>query len=372
MAASSELAKQSKDAYETQASKASHFEKHEVSTWELKLQELPDWQHQRDALTAQIEAATSQNTDVKNQYQQLQSEAQQRASTRMLELEQQKQPHRIRLEQQIRQSDAAESTEKAQIDAEWEEQKQALEAQKEPLIEQRGRWLEQTIHPQASPEALSKLEQLSEKASTCAHELQSIRDKVFAAKDALSNAQAEFTKQENLIQTAKTTWEQAKQDTERARQCHAPVAGSLLAVLRGNHSQGWRHNLAKVIHPAILERKDLDPVLLEEASTTFYGWQVNLGVLPVPEWADDEQARQALELAEERQTTAKAQWEYEKQTLEIKFNTLKDAKEALRGVEAEQTLCVQRQEKLGAEIETAKQKLPKKSKTLPRKHVQKF
>lgn len=276
-AASSELAKQSKDAYETQASKASHFEKHEVSTWELKLQELPDWQHQRDALTAQIEAATSQNTDVKNQYQQLQSEAQQRASTRMLELEQQKQPHRIRLEQQIRQSDAAESTEKAQIDAEWEEQKQALEAQKEPLIEQRGRWLEQTIHPQASPEALSKLEQLSEKASTCAHELQSIRDKVFAAKDALSNAQAEFTKQENLIQSAKTTWEQAKQDTERARQCHAPVAGSLLAVLRGNHSQGWRHNLAKVIHPAILERKDLDPVLLEEASTTFYGWQVNLG-----------------------------------------------------------------------------------------------
>lgn len=356
-AASSELAKQSKDAYEAQASKASHFEKHEVSTWELKLQELPDWQHQRDGLTAQIAAATSQNTDVKNQYQQLQSEAQQRASTRMLELEQQKQPHRVRLEQQIRQSDAAESTEKVQIDAEWEEKKQALEAQKEPLIEQRGRWLEQTKHPQASPEALSKIEQLSEKATTCAHELQSIRDKVFAAKDALSNAQAEFTKQENLIQTAKTTWEQAKQDTERARQCHAPVAGSLLAVLRGSHSQGWRHNLAKVIHPAILERKDIDPVLLEEASTTLYGWQVNLGVLPVPEWADDEQARQALELAEERQTTAKAQWEYEKQTLEIKSNTLKDAKEAFRGVEAEQTLCMQRQEKLGAEIETAKQKI---------------
>lgn len=356
-AASSELAKQSKDAYEAQESKASHFEKHEVATWEIKLQELPDWQHQRDALTAQMEAATSQNSDVKNQYQQLQSEAQQRASTRMLELEQQKQPHRARLEQQRQQSSESEAAAKAQLDAEWEEQKQVLENQKDPLIELRGQWLEQTKHPQASPEALATLELLSEQATTCARELQSIRDKVFAAKDALSDAQAEFTKQENLIQTAKKAWEQAKQNTERARQFLTPVAGSLLAVLRGNHSPAWRHTIAKVIDPAILEREDLDPVLLEEASTTLYGWQINLGVLPVPEWADDEQARQALVQEEERQTTAKAHWEYEKQTLEIKSHTLKDAQEVLRGVDAEQTLCVQRQEKLRAKIDTAKQKI---------------
>lgn len=354
-ASSSELAKHAKETYESQQSKANYFEKQGASAWELKLQTLPDWQGKRDLLTAQIEAATSQNSNVKNQYQQMQSEAQQRANARMLELEQQKQPYRERLEQQKEQSKAVEASAKAELDAEFEEKKQTLEAQKDPLIELRGQWSEQAKNPQASPNTLSKYEQTNEQANAHTLMLQITRDKVFAAKGALSHVQNTFTNQENLLQAAKKTWEQAIQESERAHQCIAPVTGSFLSALRNRPSPTWRHDLAKVINPALLERNDLDPIQLEEAATTFYGWQMNLGVLPVPDWADDEQARQTWELAQERQTAAKVNFEHEKQILESKSKTLKEAEAVLRDVETQESLCVQRQEKLRAEIETAKQ-----------------
>lgn len=78
-----------------------------------------------------------------------------------------------------------------------------------------------------------------------------------------------------------------------------PGQHTLLEFLR-REQPGWEARLGKVIHPALLQRADLKPALVDRDAESLFGLQLDLTTLDTPEYAASEQElRQRLQLAKD-------------------------------------------------------------------------
>lgn len=76
-----------------------------------------------------------------------------------------------------------------------------------------------------------------------------------------------------------------------------PGQRTLLEFLR-REQPGWEARLGKVIHPDLLDRDDLKPQLLDGATDSLFGVQLDLAALDTPDYAASEtELRQRLQLA---------------------------------------------------------------------------
>ncbi len=94
------------------------------------------------------------------------------------------------------------------------------------------------------------------------------------------------------------------EDLERALY---PGQHTLLEFLR-REQPGWEARLGKVIHPALLQRSDLKPAVVDVDPDSLFGLQLDLAALDIPEHAASEQElRQRVQLAKDALQDARNQ-----------------------------------------------------------------
>lgn len=350
----SSAANEAKSQYEAQENLALFYETERAKHWELQVQDLPSLHMTHQRLLKQVQALESEHTQVTTFYAEMKLEANTAASNRKLELEQEKQPHRDRLDQSLQQIDVAEAEAESLARQMHEEQRFELEASLEPLIEQRAVWESRRTSPSASAEALQAKEDASERLGRHRQARSDVAEELLGADRVEADARKAFAEHEQSIRSAKSEIEKATAAVDQARLILSPSPGTFLAALRNHSDEAWKRDLAKVLNPELLDRDDLNPTIVEEAVETIYGWRLNTGVIPAPTWTSDELARQALDAAELRHTSAQTHLQTLQSELVGRSEALKVAQAAATAVQARLTILDQQTETVEIALATAK------------------
>lgn len=312
-------------AYDEAAALAQSLETEKAAHWERLVQELPTLRGSLHTIQAQVELAEARHVEATTRYSQLENDAHTAAADQALALERGKEPHRLRLNESLAQIAAAEDAAWKLCDEEVVARRQKLDDDKEPLLEQRGQWESLKRNPAATNEALKEQDEAGERLQEHTEEvgrIQQLAERVLGEKQ---SALTEFAAQEGEVAKARAELTAAVAALAETQARLDPPEGTLLAALRASPNDHWKRNLAKVIDPALLERDDLDPALVEEGADAVFGWRLNTGALTAPDWTDDALARLAIDAAQERLTLAKSRLQSQQDKLTNLSRKLNDA-----------------------------------------------
>ena len=113
-------------------------------------------------------------------------------------------------------------------------------------------------------------------------------------------AQAEFQAAERQQIAALHKKQGAEGELAVAQDLLTPADGTLISALRADASREWKGALSRALDPALLQRKDLSPVRLDEDSAgALYGWSLSTENISQPYWTDDEGLRERIAIAVE-------------------------------------------------------------------------
>ena len=134
--------------------------------------------------------------------------------------------------------------------------------------------------------------------------------------------------------------EQHVHDLELARARLMPKDGTLLSFLQSNRPN-WSQDIAKVIDPALLLRRDLHPKLADQANSlepansqaTLYGIKLDVSGIDVPDFANDERLQLEVHRLDEALAQLQAKQEQQQQQA---LRWQKEYSEAHRIVDREQ------------------------------------
>lgn len=353
----STMTSEAKSKYDEQANLAQFFENECAKHWELQVQDLPSLQLTRQTLSHQVDAAESEHGQVTTRYGQMKQDAIMAASTRAVDLEKSKQLHRDRLTQTLEQIAAAESAALEQASLLHQKRHSELGLALEPLMEQRGAWELRKNAPVASAEADQAAEQAGERLNSHIAQCSGVAVELSESSRLDEEARRAFSEHEQAIRSAKADVEKESSEVSKACLRLNPNPGTLLAALRNHSNDAWKRNLAKVIDPELLDRDDLAPVVIEDASEAIYGWQLETGVINAPDWSNDELARWAVESAESRHSAAETHLQMIQNALTGKSEALKYAEAAVASVRARLTVLDQQTDTLKTAVATAKHKV---------------
>ena len=307
---------EARTAFVSEQEKAGHFERERAAHWAQKITEIPTLQARRGQIEDQINVATAAQQEAAAKYEKLRADAGLKAQDACKRLEAGKQHHRDLLSEERAKIDKSQETALSQSQSEFDARRDEIDSAIGPLQGEEGTWIERTKNPMSTQE--------SERAATVAQHKLVDHVKALAAQQGLvgtyrtrhQKAVANFAAQEKILCDARAALGQAEENMATAQAYLNPPDGTLLAALRSYQDGQWRKNLAKVIHPELLSRQDLDPALVDDAEGTLYGWQLNTGVIDKPSWSDDDLALRELEFAQQRIQTAKTRLDAAKTDLE--------------------------------------------------------
>jgi len=330
----SQAALRSKEAYNEAEAQASLFERERAAHWETQLQELPTLRLTGKGLTQQLEVAEAAHAAATSRYEALRRELRDRTANRRLEIETSKQPHRERLAQALAQISDAEEEAKTQATELRDAQRDGLETDRAPLLEERGAWDSRKREPAASKEAIEALRTANEKRHRHNENRSPIVEVLARAKADDLEAKRSGVQLDADIRAAQTRLQESIDMAMEARGRLNPQPGSLLAKLRGHTDDEWRRDLAKVIDPGLLDREDLDPVHAEESTRTLYGWGLRTSAIATPDWVDNESAKRIADDADARMGAAKANLEALQSKVSAVARAQKDAEQRVQVAEA--------------------------------------
>jgi hypothetical protein len=359
----SSAATKTKGEFDEQAQLAQDFEKQRAAYWEPLVQDLPTLRQNKRTLDDQVAAAQSEQAEATAKYGQMVQEVRTAASERRVALEREKQPHRDRLELTRQHIGTAEATAQQEAHAAREGKQAQLNESLEPLLQQQGVWTGRKDSPAASEEAQKELEQAHDRLNTHTETRGGAAQELSRVEGEDREARQAFSDHEQAIRVAKAELTAAAEAAEAARQRLTPEPGTLLAALRAHGDDAWKRTLAKVIDTDLLDRSDLDPVAVEEAAQTIYGWQLSTGVIASPDWVDDALAKQAVETAEARAAAAKVHLDGLQEALAGKGRVLKDAENALGIARAHLSVLDSQTETLKTALATAKHRVETEKRT---------
>ncbi|MBT2321891.1 ATP-binding protein [Variovorax paradoxus] len=324
----------SKHFYDASESQESFFERERAGYWESQIEGLPTLRLNRQSLVRQLDAAEAAHADATSRYEGMRQDLRNRAADRRLGIETSKQPHHRRLTQALAQIGDSEKEASTQATALRDGQRDSLDADKAPLLEQRGAWGGRKGEPAASREALDALSEANAKRHRHTGNRSSIVDSVARAKSKDEAAKRDGLQLDAAIRAAQTRLQELIEAAAEARGRMNPQPGSFLAKLRGHSDDDWRRDLAKVIDPRLLEREDLDPVHAEESARTLYGWGLRTSVISTPDWVDNESAKRIADDADSRVGAAKAHLEALQARVSTVVRAQKEAEQAVQVAEA--------------------------------------
>lgn len=168
----------------------------------------------------------------------------------------------------------------------------------------------------------NRINQVNEEIEIVRQKLDEFKEREFSQKKKVDLADQQLSK-------ATQTLLQCQQETEKLNQFLNPKKNSLLDSLR-KENPGWEMNLGKVINPELLQRSDLKPDYTNKTETTFYGLNLDLSNIELPEYAQAEkQYVQQLNQAEEKEQEAHNFQIEARQTLDSANSVLNELKKEL-------------------------------------------
>jgi hypothetical protein len=324
-ATASRVASATKLAYEDAAAVALSFETEKAAHWERQVQELPVIRGSLQTAQAQIELAEARQLEATTRYGRLDNNARTNAGEQSLALEKSKEVHRSRLADALAQTETAEADARKLCDDEVTARRQRIDDDKEPLIEQRGTWESLEKNPAASNEAQTELDTANQRLLKHTEETSQVLQLQQRMLGEKQNAAHEFAAQEGEVAKARAELTAVQVVLAETQARLNPPEGTLLAALRASPNDHWKRTLAKVVDPALLERDDLDPTIVDDEVATVFGWNLNTGAIAAPDWTDDALARLAIEAAQERLGLAQSRLHSQQDSLASKSRKLQDA-----------------------------------------------
>ncbi|WP_417596040.1 ATP-binding protein [Oceanospirillum sp.] len=200
--------------------------------------------------------------------------------------------------------------------------------------------LETEEEREALAEADARLEEAQQVARQHQQQVQRSRQALDEARTAQQQADDQLGRQRQRVQ-------QAESERHQLQRQLTPEQGSLRHFLRLNYPN-WEQTLGKVVAPELLERSDLQPRLSEALSqatdsvtgfsqSSLYGLLLELNVLDLPDYAQDEAAIQhRIQQAEQQLAAAKAGQADAEKTLRQCHESFETAKAALEQVQWQQ------------------------------------
>ncbi len=136
-----------------------------------------------------------------------------------------------------------------------------------------------------------RLEQLEREAETQRSAVHARRNERDAARDGREQADERLAK-------ATRSLNEAKDQLHRLHKLAFAEEGTWLDQLRAE-DPGWSEHLGKLVHPDILQRKDIHAEHTGAEPGTVFGWTVNLQSLPTPHYAESEKQLRVDHAAQE-------------------------------------------------------------------------
>lgn len=353
-ATASQAASATKLAFDEAAALALSFDTEKAAHWERQVQELPALRGSLHTIQAQVEAAEARHLEATTRYNRLENDARTGAGEQSLALEQSKEPHRKRLADTLSQIAVAEGEALKLCDDEATARRQQLEDAKEPLLEQRGTWESLKKNPAASAEAQKELDEAGQRLQKHTEDTAQVMQLQERMLREHQNARHEFQLQEGEVAKARTELASAQVALAETQARLNPPEGTFLAALRASPNDSWKRALAKVVDPALLERDDLDPAVVDEGAETVYGWRLNTVAIAAPDWTDDTLARLAIEGAQERLTITQARLQSQQDALSAKSRKLQDADLAVQTTQARVAVLNGQTQERKNQLETAR------------------
>ena len=278
----------------------------EVETWASQIDGVKGLKAQVSQIGQQLTIAKGKSANIAHEYEQQIQQVNVQAATedaRLLDLANEPRDRFEKEREGIQERAKQRLTERDPIqEKEREEISQALQVISGDI--ERSKTLSELAG--ASPEALQAFADAESQFTSHLKMLGDAQERVHLASAYATKAQFEFQAAEGQQLVALQKKQGAEGELTVAQNLLTPADGTLISALRADAFLEWKGSLARVLDPALLQRKDLSPARLdEEAAGSLYGWSLVTEHIALPYWADDEALRERVAIALEasRMTT---------------------------------------------------------------------
>lgn len=325
--AASQTSGQATSAFNTAEAERVHFEVEEAARWSKELAALGSMQQESEDLRQQVGIATAAAHEATLQYSQRRAEVERGANLERINLEQSKAPFRSQFDADLAAIDAAEASALSALDAEVAGRRtQAQETQGE-LQQKKGDATARVANPAVSDELVNAAEEASKRALQASNAHNAQGQHVAQRAKELGDARAAFETGQLNCRLADQMLANCTRAVEEARARLQPAPGTLLSALRAHPDEQWKLDLARVISPELLQRKDLSPHALSDGlKEGIYGWSLDTQSIDAPEWVDD----RAMHLAVEHSEVSLAEARQAKEAADLSLPRLSATLEAAR------------------------------------------
>lgn len=317
-----------KQAFDGAAADETFFDTERAHFWESQIQELPTLRIQKKNLDDQVRLAIAENTEASSKYAEMIQSSQRESAQHILTLEVGKKPHQVRHDKSIFDIEAAQEQILKDAASVYTAKHDELNVSMEPLVEQRGHWASQENAPKASLQSEKNLADANARLLKHTQDISQVLHVATRAGGNVSDARHLYEKQERVLNAAKADVKLAAQSLAKAHELMNPTFGTLQSTLLAHDDESWKKNLAKIINPALLDRADLSPQAISDASDAAYGWQMDTGVLGLPDWTNNDLMRQAVEQAVSCHEAALAHLAKMEEALELASRKLNEFNQA--------------------------------------------
>lgn len=303
----------------------------DIETLQKNLQKLPQWQSELDIVSTRYNLLTEKHQDIESAYNKRLAELSEKLTEELEAYNDEKQSLQDDLSEKKAQEQSSLQTIKndyqqqtTQVDNEYRQQLNALKVQHAELAAA----MKNAGFTEFEQSQLDLLDASIKEASGVEDAL---RDKLRRAQQQFQASQQSRDKAARELEQARREHQLKLADVEKVESMLYPGEGSLLEFLR-KEQVGWEEGLGKVIHPALLSRKDLHPKSTKGKDALF-GLTLDLGTVDIPDYAQSEQTLQA-QLSDAQQAVADALEVQNQAELE-----LAKASEEVRNMELAQAKC---------------------------------
>ena len=240
----------------------------EIETHKDNLEKLPRWNSELSSAESRLSLLTEQHQDVEGRYNkqlleireqhadELEAYKEQKESLKDLRTEKIQQQH-----QQLMSLESKFKGEISQLNNDFKEQKVEIDLE----ITKLTTLANNVGFTQQEQQQIELLEQTINEAT----ELEDLaREKHKQVNDELAKLKSERHQQDLSLQTARQEVAQQQTSLNELNSVIFPGEGTLLEFLR-SEKPGWQQSIGKVINPALLRRKDMQPSLVEDENSLF-------------------------------------------------------------------------------------------------------
>ena len=240
--------------------------------------------------------------------------------------------------------------------------KEARASERVALSSDEARLMALRDNPSQTPDERQQITEAEAAVAVADEQVATVNENRLEAVKKRDQAERDWKVAQDQVATMDETVQRLEQEFDVLQRQIAPEDGSWLSQLR-SQDPAWGTTIARVIDPALLHRKDLAPVFSSRDATggqrhTVMGWSLQIGELPIPEFAASEEELQARgrALDERRQQVWKQRTETERDARR-RQEAYKSRSDALDRLETEFTIIKRTLDNARTRLESTKARL---------------